>query len=75
MKKYSTNYSHLSKIILEMSGEQQTALLNLAQKILDGKENTGSYFQKLNKYWFVAIGILSGWILATTMVVTFSKIL
>lgn len=75
MKKYSTNYSHLSKIILEMSDEQQSALLNLAQKILDGKENTDSHFQKLNKYWFVAIGILSGWILATSMVITFSKIL
>ncbi len=75
MKKYSTNYSHLSKIILEMSDEQQSALLNLAQKILDGKESTDSHFQKLNKYWFVAIGILSGWILATSMVITFSKIL
>ncbi|MGD8766110.1 MAG: hypothetical protein PVG87_27640 [Desulfobacteraceae bacterium] len=75
MKKYSTNYSHLSKIILEMSDEQQSALLNLAQKILDGKESTDSHFQKLNKYWFVAIGILSGWILATSMLITFSKIL
>lgn len=58
-----------------MSDEQQSALLNLAQKILDGKESTDSHFQKLNKYWFVAIGILSGWILATSMVITFSKIL
>ena len=75
MKKYSTNYSHLSKIILEMSNEQQGALLNLAQQILDGRESSDSHFQKLNKYWFVAIGILSGWILATSMVITFSKIL
>ena len=75
MKKYSTSYSHLSKIILEMSEKQQTALLNLAQNILDSKKSTDFYFQKLNKYWFVAIGILSGWILATFMVVTFSKIL
>ena len=75
MKKYSTNYSHLSKIILQMSDEQQSALLNLAQKILDGKESTDSRFQKLNKYWLVAIGILSGWILATSMVIAFTKIL
>lgn len=75
MKKYSTNYSHLSKIILDMSDEQRAAMLNLAQKILDGKKSTESTFKNINKYWFVAIGILFGWIIAISIMITSSKII
>jgi hypothetical protein len=75
MKKYSTNYSRLSKIILDMSDEQRAAMLNSAQKILDGKKSAESPFKNINKYWFVAIGILSGWIIAISIMITNSKII
>ena len=70
MNKYNTNYSHLSKTILDMSDEQRTAMLNVAQNILDGKDSTDSPVQKLNKYWFVAVGFLFGWILSISIIFT-----
>ena len=75
MKKYSTNYSRLSKIILDMSDEQRAAMLILAEKILVGKKSTESPLKNINKYWFVAIGILFGWIIAISIMITSSKII
>ena len=75
MKKYSTDYSRLSKIILDMSDEQRAAMLILAEKILVGKKSTESPFKNINKYWFVAIGILFGWIIAISIMITSSKII
>ncbi len=75
MKKYTKNYSQLSKIILEMSEDQQTAVLKIAKKILSGKGDTGPNFQKFNRYWLVSLGVLSGWILSAAVMITFSKII
>jgi hypothetical protein len=36
-KKYSTSYAKLSNLILSMSKEQQTKLLDLAHKIQNGE--------------------------------------
>jgi len=75
MKKYTKNYSQLSKSILEMSEDQQTALLKMAKTILNGKGDTSPYFQKFNRCWLVSLGVLSGWILSAAVIITFSKII
>jgi len=75
MKKYTKDYSQLSKTILEMSEDQQRVLLKMAQSILSDKTDTGFFFQKHNGYWLVSLGVLSGWILAVGVIITFSKII
>jgi hypothetical protein len=72
MKKYTANYSQLSKIILEMSEDQQAAMLKMAKKILSGRRNGEYHLKKDNIYWLVSLSILSGWILSTAVVVIFS---
>jgi hypothetical protein len=75
MKQYTKDYSLLSKIVLEMSEDQQTALLEVAQKIISGKVNRYVYFQKFNRYWLVSLSVLAGWILAASVIITFYKII
>jgi hypothetical protein len=72
MKKYTANYSQLSKIILEMSEGQQAAMLKMAKKILSGKMDGDYHLKKINMYWLVSLSVLSGWILSTAVVVIFS---
>lgn len=72
MKKYTANYSQLSKIILEMSEDQQAAMLKIAKKILNGKRDGNYHLKKINMYWLVSLSVLSGWILSTAVVVIFS---
>ena len=72
MKKYTANYSQLSKIILEMSEDQQAAMLKMAKKILSGKGDFDYHLKKINMYWLVSLSVLSGWILSTAVVVIFS---
>jgi hypothetical protein len=72
MKKYTANYSQLSKIILEMSEGQQAAMLKMAKKILSGKRDGDYHLKKINMYWLVSLSVLSGWILSTAVVVIFS---
>lgn len=72
MKKYTANYSQLSKIILEMSEDQQAAMLKMAKKILCGKGDGDYHLKKINMYWLVSLSILSGWILSTAVMVIFS---
>ena len=72
MKKYTANYSQLSKIILEMSEDQQAAMLKIAKKILSGKRDGNYHLKKINMYWLVSLSVLSGWILSTAVVVIFS---
>jgi hypothetical protein len=75
MKKYNKDYSQLSKIILVMSENQQRVLLKMAHKIISDKGDNVFPFQKHNGYWLISLGVLSGWILAATVMITFLKII
>jgi hypothetical protein len=64
IKKYNLNYSHLSKLILEMSDEQQSFLLTEAKNILSDK-NRKLHFYSRNQstYWPFIIGFNSAFLL------------
>jgi len=65
-KKYSTQYAKLSNLILSMSEEQQTTLLDLAHKI----QNDENLFAKKNRKHSplnFTSGVLAGWGLVTIL--------
>jgi len=73
MKKFTQSYSQLSKIILEMSEGQQAKLLKIAKKIIDGRGDSNYNFKKYRGNWLISLGVLSGWLLAVTVLITLFK--
>jgi hypothetical protein len=65
-KKYSTQYAKLSNLILSMSEEQQTTLLDLAHKIQNGENPFVKKGQKHSPLNFTS-GVLAGWGLVTLL--------
>jgi hypothetical protein len=65
-KKYSTSYAKLSNLILSMSKEQQTTLLDLAHKIQSGENFFVKKERKHSSLYFTS-GVLAGWGLVTLL--------
>jgi hypothetical protein len=65
IKKYNINFSSLSKLILDMSEQQQSLLLKQAKQIFDNEKKIESKILNLNKNWILAIGFFMGWALAS----------
>ena len=63
-KKYSTSYAELSNLILSMSEEHQTTLLDLAHKIQNGENLFAKKGRKHSPLYFTS-GVLAGWGLVT----------
>ena len=74
MNKYSSNYSQLSHLILEMPDTDQASLLEIAQKILEN-ETFNSFSEKPKKGLTVfASGMLTGWCISLLLMIFFIKI-
>ncbi len=65
IKKYNINFSSLSKLILDMSEQQQSLLLKQAKQIFDNEKKIESKILNLNKNWILVIGFFMGWALAS----------
>ena len=70
-KKYSTQYAKLSNMILSMSEEQQTTLLDLAHKIQNGENLFVKKNRKLSPLNFTSC-VLAGWGLVTLLFIILS---
>ena len=71
LKKYSTCYSDLSNLILGMTAEQQSLLLNQAKQMVNPKKESILREFILNKYGILAIGFLFGWIFTSLLFLVF----
>lgn len=69
--KFNTDYSHLSNLILNMTEEQHSLLLEEAHRIINKKEIT-KWFTSTN--WIFILGFLLGWIFTTFLVIFFEMI-
>jgi len=65
IKKYNINFSSLSKLILDMSEQQQLLLLKQAKQIFDNEKKNEAKILNLNKNWMLVIGFFMGWALAS----------
>ena len=65
IEKYNINFSSLSKLILEMSEQQQSLLLKQAKQIFDNEKKNEAKILNLNKNWMLVIGFFMGWALAS----------
>ncbi len=70
-KKYSTGYAELSNLILSMSEEHQTTLLDLAHKMQDGEDLFTKKGRKHSPLYFTS-GFLAGWGLVTLLLLILS---
>ncbi len=65
IKKYNINFPRLSKLILDMSEQQQSLLLKQAKQIFDNEKKIEAKILNLNKNWILVIGFFMGWALAS----------
>ena len=63
IKKYNINFPRLSKLILDMSEQQQSLLFKQANQIFDNEKKIEAKI--LNKNWILVIGFFMGWALAS----------
>ena len=65
IKKYNINFPRLSKLILDMSEQQQSLLLKQAKQISYNEKKIEAKILNLNKNWILVIGFFMGWALAS----------
>jgi hypothetical protein len=65
IKKYNINFSSLSKLILDMSEQQQLLLLKQAKQIFYNEKKIEAKILNLNKNWMLVVGFFMGWALAS----------
>jgi hypothetical protein len=70
-KKYSTHFAKLSNLILLMSEDQQSKLLDLACRVQKG-ENPFANNGRSNTLIFFTSGFLAAWVLVTIILIIFS---
>jgi hypothetical protein len=74
MKKFSSNYSQLSHLILKLPDAEQASLLEIAQKKLEGKTLKSISEKPKNALTVFASGILAGWCISVFLIIIFIKI-
>lgn len=74
MKKFSSNYSQLSHLILKLPDAEQASLLEIAQKKLEGKTLKSISEKPKNALTVFASGIIAGWCISIFLIIIFIKI-
>ena len=74
MKKYSSNYSQLSHVILKMPDADQATLLEIAQKLLKGETLKPIFEIPKKAISGFTFGIIVGSCLTITFLILFLKI-
>jgi hypothetical protein len=72
VKKYSTCYSHLSNLILNMTEEQQALLLEQANQIVNEDKKNALLNVILDKNWIFISGFILGWFITNLFFIIFT---
>ena len=72
IKKYSTCYSHLSNLILNMTEEHQSLLLEHAHQIINEDKKSTLLSVILNKNWIFILGFILGWFITSLLFIIFA---
>jgi hypothetical protein len=74
IKKYSTCYSQLSNLILNMTEEQQSLLLEHAHQIMNEDKKSTLLNVILDKNWIFILGFILGWFITSLFFTIFAII-
>ena len=72
VKKYNTCYSHLSNLILNMTEEQQSLLLEQAHQIINENKKSALLNVILDKNWIFISGFILGWFITSLFFIIFT---
>jgi hypothetical protein len=72
IKKYSTSYSHLSNLILNMTEEQQSLLLDQANQIINEDKKNALLNVILDKNRIFISGFILGWFINSLFFIIFT---
>jgi hypothetical protein len=72
VKKYNTCYSHLSNLILNMTEEQQSLLLEHANQIINEGKKNSLLNDILDKNWIFISGFILGWFITSLFFIIFA---
>jgi hypothetical protein len=74
IKKYSTCYSHLSNLILNMTEEQRSLLLEQAYQAINEDKKSTLLNVILDKNWIFISGFIFGWFITSLFFTIFAFI-
>ena len=71
-RRYTTRYSQLSNLILNLTEEQQSLLLERATQIINEDKKSTLLNVILEKNWVFIFGLILGWFITTLFSIIFA---
>ena len=71
-RRYTTRYSQLSNLILDLTEEQQSLLLERATQIINEDKKSTLLNVILEKNWVFIFGLILGWFITTLFSIIFA---
>ena len=73
-RRYTTRYSQLSNLILDLTEEQQSLLLERATQIINEDKKSTLLNVILEKNWVFIFGLILGWFITTLFSIIFASV-